>query len=519
MHSKCISRLTPSLLTCIRSFDVWLIIAAFLQPYDLLALRKTCSFLYEVTQRRALWLAVARRMTQSHGLLSSSFPFQKLSLDELEHLALSPSRMEKLILSTSSSDRNPTARPVQTRCMSLCRNHSGDELDMEVDDLHLLPGGRFLLTHHTGDGIYLWDLGHNAAVPPRMRPLASLHFASGVVDLEMDPPIPTSDRHGVRVVCHWSETSYGASPANHVGIYELYPASGKPSFVSVARGRSTETLDVLSKANDLVVLQQGRNVIVWDYTQKLAHKWQTKHGYEALPLPGISTDETPPQVAMFGTTLVALESENITVMEARPRYPCDGDFDSLAPSSDALPSLTLPRPENSKISFLHTSDWLEHPTNDHVLCLLVSDTVTKSVHLQAYRVLPLRESQEVALPSILPVAASLPSVIFPECPSIYASGNNQLWRSPTTGRFFMTCISYRAPQSQLAIVGCQLAPSTSAPLSSVNMKLSKYSAHSPHSFCYATGRMVSFEESRMSDGVRRELRIVDFLGPRLFYDD
>jgi hypothetical protein len=146
-------------------------------------------------------------MTSSHGLLSASFPLQKMSLDELEHLALSPARMENLMFNAkhSSSDRDQAARPVQTRCMSLCRNHLGDELDMEVDDLHLLPGGRFLLTHHPGDGIYLWDLGHNAAVPPKMRPLASLHFASGVVDLVMDPPMPTSDRHGVRVVCHWSE--------------------------------------------------------------------------------------------------------------------------------------------------------------------------------------------------------------------------------------------------------------------------------------------------------------------------
>lgn len=216
---------------------------------------------------------------------------------------------------------------------------------------------------------------------------------------------------------------------------------------------------------------------------------------------------------------MALENNTISVIDVRPRYPCNGDFDSLSLSSDTLPSLTLPRSENSKVSFLHTSDWLQHPANDHILCLLTSQATSNTARLQAYRILPLRESREVALPSILPVAASLPSVIFPERPRVYASGNNQLWRSPATGSFFMTCVSYRPPQSQLAIVGCQLAPSTFAPLSSVKMKLSKYSSQSPHSFCYATGRMVSFEESRRSDGVRRELRIVDFLGPRLFYDD
>lgn len=168
---------------------------------------QTCSFLYEVTQRRALWLAVARRMSHSHGLLSTSFPFQKMTLDELEHLALSPARMENLIAAASKvpSDRDAEVRPVQTRCMSLCRSRLGNELDMEVDDLHLLPGGRFLLTLHPGDGIYLWDLGHNAVAPPRTCPLASLHFASRVVNLEMDPPMPTTDRHGIRVVCHWSE--------------------------------------------------------------------------------------------------------------------------------------------------------------------------------------------------------------------------------------------------------------------------------------------------------------------------
>jgi hypothetical protein len=87
--------------------------------------------------------------------------------------------------------------------MSLCRNRSGEELDVEVADLHLLPGGRFLLTNHPKDGIYLWDLGYNAAMPPKMRPLASLQLGLGVIDVKLDAPMPTVDRCGVRVVCRW----------------------------------------------------------------------------------------------------------------------------------------------------------------------------------------------------------------------------------------------------------------------------------------------------------------------------
>ena len=93
--------------------------------------------------------------------------------------------------------------------MSLSRNRSGDELDVEVDDLHLLPGGRFLLTKHLQDGIYLWDLGYNATVPPKMRPLASLQFNLGTVGLTVDLPTPTADRCGVRVVCIWERFASG----------------------------------------------------------------------------------------------------------------------------------------------------------------------------------------------------------------------------------------------------------------------------------------------------------------------
>ena len=214
-----------------------------------------------------------------------------------------------------------------------------------------------------------------------------------------------------------------------------------------------------------------------------------------------------------------LDKDSINVMDVRPLLSCDGAFDSLPVTPDSAPSLALPRPDDSTISFLHTSSWLVHPANDHVLCLLVSATATKVTHLRAYRILSLGESQEVTLPSAFPIAISAPSAIFTARSILIPSRNHQIWRSPSIGRFLMTYISSHAQRRQLAIVGCQFGPSASSPLSSAKIVISKCSSHSLHSFCYATGRMVSFEESHIPGaGIRRELRIMDFLGPKSFYD-
>jgi hypothetical protein len=79
-------------------------------------------------------------------------------------------------------------------------------------------------------------------------------------------------------------------------VYELYPSSENPSFISIAQGRSTKALNLLAKANDLVALQQSNTIIVWDFVKKLACKYQTKHVNEAvsrsLPLSGHLLDDS-----------------------------------------------------------------------------------------------------------------------------------------------------------------------------------------------------------------------------------
>jgi len=85
-----------------------------------------------------------------------SFPFENMSVKELEHAALSPSRLEDCL-------RND---PYGDKALEPKRILPFEPLDSEAQpygcsELYLVPGGRFLFTESARNGhIALWDLGN-----------------------------------------------------------------------------------------------------------------------------------------------------------------------------------------------------------------------------------------------------------------------------------------------------------------------------------------------------------------------
>lgn len=92
-----------------------------------------------------------------------------MNADELEHAACSPTRF-----AASIRGAGPIAEPYQ-RTLSL---YTGSH---EIESLHLVPGGRFLLVEHSNARVDLMDLGYMSNVLLESEPIASLFEMRGKV--------------------------------------------------------------------------------------------------------------------------------------------------------------------------------------------------------------------------------------------------------------------------------------------------------------------------------------------------
>jgi hypothetical protein len=117
-----------------------------------------------------------------------------MTVEELMRLALSPFIFSRLV-SEEGEGRLPE---VQTRIFSPRLRRS--ESISELRSLHLIPGGRYLLTYHTRH-VCMWDLGYGrvAAAP---FPIAVLHLSVNRVWYGEKPPCPTKDGKGVCLMVH-----------------------------------------------------------------------------------------------------------------------------------------------------------------------------------------------------------------------------------------------------------------------------------------------------------------------------
>lgn len=108
-------------------------------------------------------------------MFKPTFPVQRMSVLELEHAATAPNRFLEYVKKTPA--KNDSVVPYHTRVLQF-RRPGETGATFSVDALHLIPGGRFLIT--TGSGcLDIWDLGYNGNHSGNVFPLASLANADG----------------------------------------------------------------------------------------------------------------------------------------------------------------------------------------------------------------------------------------------------------------------------------------------------------------------------------------------------
>ncbi|KAH6910770.1 hypothetical protein BKA70DRAFT_1147034 [Coprinopsis sp. MPI-PUGE-AT-0042] len=208
-----------SALKSLSSSDIMYHVQGFLQPSDVLSLRKTSTTLYTLTRHRNVWLQAARNACHDEGIPVLWFPIDKMTVLELEHLSLSPARFLRFM----KSKHLTTARPGRVQTLYPLNPFEARE-PLSIRKLVLLPGGRFLLTESV-TGLCLWDLGYNASRPAKSRPIAHRWITS---HYSMRHPRPTPDGKGLMVLCILKSS---VPSTDSLELYEIYPSSDNPSFV------------------------------------------------------------------------------------------------------------------------------------------------------------------------------------------------------------------------------------------------------------------------------------------------
>jgi hypothetical protein len=126
--------------------------------------------MYDASKLRTVWAAALERVCEGHRIFRPTYPIEKMSMPDLEHAALAPYRVIRLL---KAKNLEVPVEPYQTRTFR-CRQFDS-KTQHHPRGIHLVPGGRFVFTYDIWY-LQLWDLGYNVNVPIKPSQRAALNF-------------------------------------------------------------------------------------------------------------------------------------------------------------------------------------------------------------------------------------------------------------------------------------------------------------------------------------------------------
>lgn len=157
----------------------------------------------EITVTRTVWLNALRRVCELNSLFTPSFPYDDMSLSELQRAATfgaAPRFTRRLYKQESdavSASLTPFSRRIFAPRVTKSSNVASEQAGT-LKTLDLVPGGRFLVIT-TDTLVHLWDLGHDATKLIEPHALASILLP----EPQCEPAIsilPTEDGTGLEVM-------------------------------------------------------------------------------------------------------------------------------------------------------------------------------------------------------------------------------------------------------------------------------------------------------------------------------
>ena len=200
-------------------------------------------------------------------MFAPSFPLEEMSMTELEHASLCPSRLSSLIHNDIPL-RSFVTRILEPRTPSVVANFYEN---FRCRDAYLIPGGRFLVVDSTHHGTCLWDLGIHGGKAPRFRPVAAIpevgrrSLCTG----------PTQDGLGIILISRPTSSS-----DKRIFAYEIYPCMDHPQFTLLGMIQSSQpatviVIDLRALYDDLLVFEMDPGYIVtWNIRLNTAIAWK-----------------------------------------------------------------------------------------------------------------------------------------------------------------------------------------------------------------------------------------------------
>ena len=129
------------------------------------------------SMNNSMWKNILRRICVENSIFLPSAILNYMTLLQLEHAATGPSRFISHVRNPSPSGmiKAYSEKPLSTILRVLDNSHIKD--GGEILHVYLIPGGRFLITHHVSE-LHMWDIGIPGtfwAPWPSIAPLATLN--------------------------------------------------------------------------------------------------------------------------------------------------------------------------------------------------------------------------------------------------------------------------------------------------------------------------------------------------------
>ncbi|KAF5386884.1 hypothetical protein D9615_001554 [Tricholomella constricta] len=367
---------------CKLSLDIQICIQTFIEPLDVMSLRKTCKYLCDVTYQRSVWLHVARRVCVSRGLFLPSFPLEIMSRRALEHVALSSSSYRFCRMLIEMDADKPlipgSIHILDSRCASFTNP------PRQSRELYLIPGGRYLITR-SDTAINLWDLGIDIA--GRMRPLPVAALQSSAV--EVYNPRPTDDGLGILL---FVATVNDAGMTCGISVYSIYPSTPNPVFLLLTSlGGFNVTMGVWS-SNDtrLAFLHSGRRILtIWDFKHNSILSWDN-HNAEVF------------DILIFEDHVILFESRRFSLYKVPPLRPrkSEGGLGDVLAQGHSLMDFAYPSTDYCARLAVHWNPWTPLLNNYLFFGVVVDDAIGGGGSINYYIMKPLDDPD---LPKMIPL--------------------------------------------------------------------------------------------------------------------
>ncbi|KAL1757911.1 hypothetical protein FB107DRAFT_288938 [Schizophyllum commune] len=265
------------------------VVLSLSRPFNVLAMRETCTALHEASRKRWVWLTIAQRTAFIYGMPLSPFERAAMSLSDLERFATAPGRSFRALVAASGpfrAGRDALLREMYPRSEAVYAHLAGQFGFYDL--IFVFPGGAYFMITNEDEDMTLYRLHPHPKGPEQLGTL--FYSARGERDRR-------DDRHrgGNAVAAHqflqdgtvlqivtWGKTSCAAEPWK-ISVFNIALEGKKTGFRLVASTSVPLRLDYMRNGISLcdtrIAIADDSRIVVWDFALdrrvSWTHSWDT----------------------------------------------------------------------------------------------------------------------------------------------------------------------------------------------------------------------------------------------------